>query len=238
MKRLLKGGRVVDPAHGIDGARDVLIDGDRIAAVGRGPAGRRRRRGDRGARRASSSARASSTCTCTCASRARSTRRRSRPARRRRPPAASPPSPACRTPIPVNDNAERDARSSWRRRPRPGRRARLPDRRGVEGARRASSSPRSPTCARPAASRSPTTAGRCATALLMRRALEYAGMFGMPVIDHCEDPTLKGDGVAHEGYVASLLGLRGIPAAAERRHGRARHRAGRADRRRRCTSRT
>jgi dihydroorotase len=54
-----------------------------------------------------------------------------------------------------------------------------------------------------------------ATALLMRRALEYAGMFGMPVIDHCEDPTLKGDGVAHEGYQASRLGLRGIPAAAE-----------------------
>jgi dihydroorotase len=54
-----------------------------------------------------------------------------------------------------------------------------------------------------------------ATALLMRRALEYAGMYGMPVIDHCEDPTLKADGVAHEGYHASLLGLRGIPAAAE-----------------------
>lgn len=54
-----------------------------------------------------------------------------------------------------------------------------------------------------------------ATALLMRRALEYAGMYGMPVIDHCEDPSLKGDGVAHEGYHASVLGLRGIPAAAE-----------------------
>jgi dihydroorotase len=54
-----------------------------------------------------------------------------------------------------------------------------------------------------------------ATALLMRRALEYAGMYGMPVIDHCEDPSLKGDGVAHEGYHASFLGLRGIPAAAE-----------------------
>jgi dihydroorotase len=54
-----------------------------------------------------------------------------------------------------------------------------------------------------------------ATALLMRRALEYAGMFGMPVIDHCEDPSLKADGVAHEGRQASVLGLRGIPAAAE-----------------------
>jgi dihydroorotase len=54
-----------------------------------------------------------------------------------------------------------------------------------------------------------------ATALLMRRALEYAGMLGVPIIDHCEDPTLKGDGVAHEGFHASSLGLRGIPGAAE-----------------------
>jgi dihydroorotase len=49
----------------------------------------------------------------------------------------------------------------------------------------------------------------------MRRALEYAGMFDIPLIEHCEDPTLKGDGVAHEGFHASSLGLRGIPGAAE-----------------------
>jgi len=54
-----------------------------------------------------------------------------------------------------------------------------------------------------------------ATALLMRRALEYAGMLGVPVIDHCEDSSLKGDGVVHEGYFASRLGLRGIPGIAE-----------------------
>jgi len=54
-----------------------------------------------------------------------------------------------------------------------------------------------------------------ATALLMRRALEYAGMLGVPIVDHCEDPSLKGDGVAHEGYFASALGLRGIPGVAE-----------------------
>ena len=53
------------------------------------------------------------------------------------------------------------------------------------------------------------------TALLMRRALEYATMFRMPVIDHCEDPSLKADGVAHEGAVASSLGLKGIPGVAE-----------------------
>src|SRR5688500_1460268 len=53
------------------------------------------------------------------------------------------------------------------------------------------------------------------TALLMRRALEYTSMCGMPVIDHCEDPTLKADGVAHEGFNASRLGLKGIPGEAE-----------------------
>lgn len=53
------------------------------------------------------------------------------------------------------------------------------------------------------------------TALLMRRVLEYAGMLDVLVIDHCEDPTLKGDGVVHEGAVASELGLRGIPGEAE-----------------------
>jgi dihydroorotase len=54
-----------------------------------------------------------------------------------------------------------------------------------------------------------------ASALLMRRALEYTAMLGVPVIDHCEDPSLKGDGVAHEGYFASTLGLRGMPGVAE-----------------------
>jgi dihydroorotase len=53
------------------------------------------------------------------------------------------------------------------------------------------------------------------TAILMRRALEYAGMFEMPVIEHCEEPSLKADGVAHEGFHASSLGLRGIPGEAE-----------------------
>ena len=54
-----------------------------------------------------------------------------------------------------------------------------------------------------------------ATALLMRRALEYTRMFDMPVIEHCEEQSLKGDGVAHEGFQASALGLRGIPGEAE-----------------------
>jgi dihydroorotase len=54
-----------------------------------------------------------------------------------------------------------------------------------------------------------------ATALLMRRALEYASMFDMAVIEHCEEQTLKADGVAHEGFQAAVLGLKGIPGEAE-----------------------
>ncbi len=53
------------------------------------------------------------------------------------------------------------------------------------------------------------------TALLMRRALEYTRMFDIPVIEHCEEQTLKADGVAHEGFQAASLGLRGIPGEAE-----------------------
>lgn len=52
-------------------------------------------------------------------------------------------------------------------------------------------------------------------ATVMRRALEYARAFGRPVIDHCEDPSLAKDAVMHEGWVATRLGLRGAPAAAE-----------------------
>jgi dihydroorotase len=54
-----------------------------------------------------------------------------------------------------------------------------------------------------------------ADAHLMRRALEYAGMLNIPVIDHCEDPALDGGGVMHEGWVSTRLGLHGVPAAAE-----------------------
>src|SRR2546426_7004552 len=49
----------------------------------------------------------------------------------------------------------------------------------------------------------------------MRTALEYARTFEIPVADHCEEPTLSAGGVMHEGLVATRLGLKGIPAAAE-----------------------
>jgi len=54
-----------------------------------------------------------------------------------------------------------------------------------------------------------------ADASLMRRALEYSQALGLPVIDHCEEPSLTKDGVMHEGWVATRLGLHGQPAAAE-----------------------
>ncbi len=50
---------------------------------------------------------------------------------------------------------------------------------------------------------------------LMRRALEYAAMFDLPVMDHCQDYSLVTDGVMHEGYWSTVLGLRGWPAAGE-----------------------
>jgi dihydroorotase len=50
---------------------------------------------------------------------------------------------------------------------------------------------------------------------LMRRSLEYARMFQLPVLDHCQDYSLVTDGVMHEGYWSTLLGLRGWPAAGE-----------------------
>ena len=52
---------------------------------------------------------------------------------------------------------------------------------------------------------------------LMRRAVEYAKMFELPVLDHCQDYNLVGNGVVHEGYWSTLLGLPGWPSAGEPR---------------------
>ncbi|MEO8621710.1 MAG: dihydroorotase [bacterium] len=53
------------------------------------------------------------------------------------------------------------------------------------------------------------------SAQLMRTALEYARTFGIPVADHCEEPTLARGGAMNEGLMSARLGLRGIPAEAE-----------------------
>ena len=54
-----------------------------------------------------------------------------------------------------------------------------------------------------------------ADAELMRHALAYSTVTGLPIINHCEDPSLARGGVLHEGWVASRLGIPGMPAAAE-----------------------
>jgi dihydroorotase len=54
-----------------------------------------------------------------------------------------------------------------------------------------------------------------ATSEMMRRALEYAKLFDVPIIDHCEDLSLSAGGVMFEGAVSFSMGLKGIPAASE-----------------------
>jgi len=61
-----------------------------------------------------------------------------------------------------------------------------------------------------------TDDGRCVqNHEVMRRALEYASMFGLVVMDHCQDYNLVGEGVMHEGRVSAELGLPGWPAIGE-----------------------
>ena len=50
---------------------------------------------------------------------------------------------------------------------------------------------------------------------IMRRAMEYARGFGLTVVDHCEDKSLAANGSMHEGRWSLILGLKGMPAAAE-----------------------
>jgi dihydroorotase len=57
--------------------------------------------------------------------------------------------------------------------------------------------------------------GPVVNAQLMRRALEYARSFGIPVAAHAEDVSLSDAGLMHEGVVSTRIGLRGMPAVAE-----------------------
>ena len=212
MKRLLKGGRVVDPANGVDGTFDVLIDGDRIARLGRDlPAGgdvavidvprgfvivpglidmhvHLREPGQEHKETIATGVRSAVAGGFTAV--------------------------ACMpNTTPVNDNASitelmlKKAAAAGLARVYP-----------IGAVSRGSNGELLADIAElhEAGCVAISDDGKpVATALLMRRALEYASMFDMPVIDHCEDPSLKGDGVAHEGYYASTLGLRGLPGAAE-----------------------
>jgi dihydroorotase len=212
MKRLLKGGRVVDPANGRDGAFDILIDGGQIASIGRDlpvasdvivvniPAGlvvcpglidmhvHLREPGQEHKETVATGVAAAVAGGFTAV--------------------------ACMpNTSPVNDNAgvteyilKKAAEANLARVYPIGAVSR-----GQKGEELADIAE-----LREAGCVAVTDDGRpVATALLMRRALEYTQMFGIPVIEHCEEQTLKADGVAHEGFHASRLGLRGIPGEAE-----------------------
>ncbi len=211
MKTLLKGGRVIDPANGIDGVHDVLIEGDRIARVGRDlpvdgasvvaiPSGfivapglidihvHLREPGQEHKETVATGTAAAVAGGFTAV--------------------------ACMpNTSPVNDNA--NVTSYILAKAAEANLARVYPigcvSRGQKGELLADIAElRQAGCVAITDDGHPT-----ATALLLRRALEYAAMFGMPVIEHCEDQTLKGEGVAHEGFYASSLGLRGIPGACE-----------------------
>jgi dihydroorotase len=211
MKRLLKGGRVVDPVNGIDGVHDVLIDGDRIAKVGRDlpvddahvvevPDGlivcpgfidmhvHLREPGQEHKETIATGTAAAVAGGFTAV--------------------------ACMpNTIPVNDSANVTALILAR-----AAEAKLARVYPIGAVSKGSKGELLADIAelKAAGCVAITDDGHpVATALLLRRAMEYAGMFGMPVIEHCEDPSLKGDGVAHEGFHASSLGLRGMPGAAE-----------------------
>jgi dihydroorotase len=211
MKRLLKGGRVVDPANGIDGVHDVLIDDDRIAAIGRDlpvdgaavveiPQGfvvcpgfidmhvHLREPGQEHKETVASGTAAAVAGGFTAV--------------------------ACMpNTTPINDDANVTAYILGK-----AAEAGLARVYPIGAVSRGSKGELLADIAelKQAGCVAITDDGHpVATALLLRRAMEYAGMFGMPVIEHCEDPSLKGDGVAHEGYHAAALGLRGMPGACE-----------------------
>ena len=211
MKKLLKGGRLIDPANGLDGDYDLLIDGDRVAAVGRDlpadgatvvtiPAGYLVCPGfiDMHVHLREPGQEHKETVATGTASAV----------------AGGFTAVACMpNTTPVNDNANvtglilAKAAAAGLARVYPI---------GAVSKGSAGSLLADIAELRQAGCVAITDDGHpVSTAILMRRALEYASMFDMPVIEHCEDPTLKGDGVAHEGFHASRLGLRGIPGACE-----------------------
>jgi dihydroorotase len=214
MKRLLRGGRVIDPAAGVDGAFDLFIDGDRIARIGRDlpvsladggeivdvPAGLVMCPGliDMHVHLREPGQEHKETIATGTASAV----------------AGGFTAVACMpNTMPVNDNAgvtelilRRAAEAGFARVYPIGAVSR-----GQKGEQLADIAElRAAGCVAVSDDGHPV-----ATALLARRALEYTSMFEMPMIEHCEDLSLKADGCAHEGPRATALGLKGIPGAAE-----------------------
>jgi dihydroorotase len=211
MKKLLKGGRVIDPVNRIDGAYDVLIEGDRIAQVGRDlpvngatiieiPAGFIVSPGliDMHVHLREPGQEHKETVATGTASAV----------------AGGFTAVACMpNTMPVNDSANVTALILAKA--REANLARVYPigavSKGSKGELLADIAElREAGCVAITDDGHPTS-----TAMLMRRAMEYAGMFDMPLVEHCEDTSLKADGVAHEGFHASALGLRGIPGACE-----------------------
>jgi dihydroorotase len=214
MKQLLRGGRLVDPSSGVDGAFDLLIDGDRIAKIGRDlpisladggriidvPAGLVVCPGliDMHVHLREPGQEHKETVATGTASAV----------------AGGFTAVACMpNTAPVNDNA--GVTELILRRAAEANLARVYPigavSRGQKGEQLADIAElRAAGCVAVTDDGHPV-----ATALLARRALEYTSMFGMPMIEHCEDPSLKADGCAHEGPRAAALGLKGIPGAAE-----------------------
>jgi dihydroorotase len=214
MKRLLKGGRLVDPAAGIDGDFDILIEGDRIARVERDlPASW----ADEG--HVVSIPRGLVICPGLIDMHVHLRE----PGREHKETVATGTAAAVAggfTAVacmpntnPVNDNAGvtelilRKAKEAGLARVYPiGAVSR-----GQQGEQLADIAElRAAGCVAVTDDGHPVS-----SALLARRALEYTSMFDMPMIEHCEDLSLKGEGCAHEGPRAAELGLRGIPGAAE-----------------------
>jgi len=211
MKKLLKGGRVVDPANGIDGMHDVLIEGDRIARVGRDLPVDGAEVVEIGSGlvicpgfidmhvhlREPGQEHKETVATGTAAA-----------------VAGGFTAVACMpNTSPINDDANVTAYILAR-----AAEANLARVYPIGAVSRGSKGELLADIAelKQAGCVAITDDGHpVATAMLMRRALEYAGMFNLPLIEHCEDQTLKGDGVAHEGFHAAALGLRGIPSACE-----------------------
>ena len=213
MKRLLKGGRVVDPVNGIDGVHDVLIDGDRIAAIGRDlpvdgaavvdmPQGfivcpgfidmhvHLREPGQEHKETVASGTAAAVAGGFTAV--------------------------ACMpNTTPVNDDANvtsyilaRAAEAGLARVYPIGAVSR-----GSKGELLADIAElKRAGCVAITDDGHPVR-----TALLLRRAMEYAAMFGMPVIEHCEDPSLKGQGPPTASQTASERRARGADRLTGRR---------------------
>jgi dihydroorotase len=207
---LLKGGRVIDPAQGLDGAHDVLLKGGRVAEVGSRLTARGAQVVDVGGQ-------------IVCPGfidthvhlREPGFEQKETIATGTRAAAAGGFTAVCAMPNtdPVNDNAsttrfildQTEAEGVVRVYPIG---AITKGSRGEELAEYGDL--REAGCVAVSDDGRPVAAAR-----MLRRALEYAQVFGLTVIDHCEELTLSEKAPMHEGTISALLGLRGQPAAAE-----------------------